>query len=140
MAQTLVQWGPEYIDEDEHTKRLAIGWVNPTPKPKVEESAPLGVDLLLKEVPARKLKADVMQAYQNLGGAAWLEKLGKQDPSLLAKFVMKILPQSIESDVRLEAHISSDVTAMTTQELKLMIMKRLSESAVPVEDDSNAEK
>jgi len=90
-------------------------------KPKASVLPPID---LLKEVPARRIKQDVMDAYHNLGGSQWLEKLGKSSPELFAKFALKILPQTVEQDVRMELTNVTDLSQLSTNDLKLMLLKQ----------------
>ena len=94
------------------------------PKPQVDEETVLPPIDLLKEVPARRIKQDVMDAYHNLGGSQWLEKLGKSSPELFAKFALKILPQTVEQDVRMELTNVTDLSQLSTNDLKLMLLKQ----------------
>ena len=131
MAEKLIQWGPQWLSESEAARWEEAGFKNPTPKPEVQSAKPTLVAELpnLEMVPARRLKADVMEVYQKLGGASYLLEIAQKDPNLFYKLLLKILPQSLEQDVRLEAIVSNDLTAVSTAELKALILRRLSADA-----------
>jgi len=125
LRKNQVQWGYEVIEKEEEKARLEAGWANPTPKiQEAPPSPPLNV-FQLDEVPARRLRKDVMQVYNELGGAAYLAKLAGSDPDLFNRLLLKIIPQAVEADVKMEATVKHDVKAITTAQLKALVMERL---------------
>jgi hypothetical protein len=45
---------------------------------------------------AKGLRHEIMQAYKELGGAAFLKQLGQDDPKLFIALLTKMLPQAVE--------------------------------------------
>lgn len=45
------------------------------------------------------LKEGIMQAYNNLGGVAYLEKVGREDPKTFCTLLGKVLPQEMKADL-----------------------------------------
>jgi len=45
------------------------------------------------EKTGRRLRENVLEAFERLGGVDWLVKLGKDDPKLFVPFLLKITPQ-----------------------------------------------
>ncbi len=45
---------------------------------------------------AKGLRHEIMAAYRQLGGSAFLEQLGRTDPKLFVALLTKMLPQAVE--------------------------------------------
>lgn len=45
---------------------------------------------------AKGLRHEIMAAYGKLGGAKFLERLGREDPKLFIALLTKMLPQAVE--------------------------------------------
>ena len=137
MAERLIKWKYEWITEEENAKRLAMGWSNPTPTvSEVPPPPPMNVSELA-EVPARRLRKDIMAVYKALGGEQYLLNVAKTDPDLFHKLLLKVIPQAVEADVRMEATINRNIETMTTAELKALVMARMSAEidVTPTEND-----
>jgi hypothetical protein len=125
MAETKIQWGPMWMTPEEVARAEAAGHTNPTPpKPQPALVEVLSPTDLVNDVPARRLRKDVMGVYKRLGGEDWLHNQAVKNPELVLKLLLKLLPQTVEADVRQELVISHDVTSLTTAELKLMLLKQ----------------
>jgi len=96
--------------------------------------APIVPILDLQEVPARRLKKDIMTVYNRLGGVEYLEKVAKSDPDLYHKLLLKVIPQAVESDVRLEATVHNDIVSLPTSQLKKMFLEMVANEKV-IEND-----
>lgn len=118
-----------------------------TPKPikLVEVSPPQPTTPLsvIEEVPARRLKKDVIAAYEALGGKDYLIAMGRKDPANFNKLLAKILPQAIEADVRHELS-GVDISTLPTATLKAMFLKMIAQPGQTIDaeitqqsDDSN---
>jgi hypothetical protein len=139
MAERLIKWKYEWITEEENAKRLAMGWSNPTPTvSEVPPPPPMNVSELA-EVPARRLRKDIMAVYKALGGEQYLLNVAKTDPDLFHKLLLKVIPQAVEADVRMEATINRNIETMTTAELKALVMARMSAEidVTPTENDNS---
>ena len=137
MAERLIKWKYEWITEEENAKRLAMGWSNPTPTvSEAPPPPPMNVSELA-EVPARRLRKDIMAVYKALGGEQYLLNVAKTDPDLFHKLLLKVIPQAVEADVRMEATINRNIETMTTAELKALVMARMSAEidVTPTEND-----
>ena len=137
MAERLIKWKYEWITEEENAKRLAMGWSNPTPTvSEVPPPPPMNVSELA-EVPARRLRKDIMAVYKALGGEQYLLNVARTDPDLFHKLLLKVIPQAVEADVRMEATINRNIETMTTAELKALVMARMSAEidVTPTEND-----
>lgn len=84
--------------------------------PASNDPAPDPASVLdLDEVPARVLRKDIMKVYRELGGAAYLKKLAVADPGQFNKYLLKVLPQTVEADVT--NHIGS-IDSMTLDQIR----------------------
>ncbi|MBU2788921.1 hypothetical protein HFQ13_12040 [Acidithiobacillus sp. VAN18-1] len=45
------------------------------------------------------LKDDILEAYQQLGGIAWLVQLGREEPKTFAALLARLLPKQIEAGI-----------------------------------------
>ncbi|MBU2787319.1 hypothetical protein HFQ13_03685 [Acidithiobacillus sp. VAN18-1] len=45
------------------------------------------------------LKDDILEAYQQLGGIAWLVQLGRAEPQVFAALLARLLPKQLEADI-----------------------------------------
>ena len=68
----------------------------------VEGSAPAPD---LNTLPADQLRADVLAAYQAAGGTAYLQKMAEQNPAHFFKLLVRILPQTLEADIRSRVNV-----------------------------------
>jgi hypothetical protein len=93
----------------------------------------------LAEVPARRLRKDIMAVYKALGGEQYLLNVARTDPDLFHKLLLKVIPQAVEADVRMEATINRNIETMTTAELKALVMARMSAEidVTPTENDNS---
>jgi hypothetical protein len=114
-----------------------MGWSNPTPTVSEVPPPPLMNVSELAEVPARRLRKDIMAVYKALGGEQYLLNVAKTDPDLFHKLLLKVIPQAVEADVRMEATINRNIETMTTAELKALVMARMSAEidVTPTEND-----
>jgi hypothetical protein len=131
-----VQWNSEWITEEEAQARIKKGWTNNAVKKEELTITKLG-----RAVPARKLRADVMQVYEELGGATYLAKMARQNPDLFYKLLLKILPQAVEQDVKLEAQGAGDIKEMSSTELKQLLLEHAMKTITlpPTENDTDAD-
>jgi hypothetical protein len=102
--------------------------------PKKTNITPITPWSVIEEVPARRLKKDVMAAYEALGGMNYLIDMGKKDPANFNKLLAKVLPQAIEADVRHEA-IGPNMEIMPTHQLKRLFVKLCAEKGVIIDTD-----
>ena len=85
----------------------------------------------IEDVPAKRLRRDVMKVYHQLGGHAYLHQMATKDPAQFNKLLMKVLPQTIEADVRAEV-ATQDVGNIPTNVLKQMIFDQLRATSIDV--------
>ena len=46
-----------------------------------------------------EVRDDLLAAYEALGGAAWLEDLGRENPELFTRLLLRVLPAPIDAEV-----------------------------------------
>jgi hypothetical protein len=85
----------------------------------------------VEDVPAKRLRRDVMKVYHQLGGHTYLHEMATKDPAQFNKLLMKVLPQTIEADVRAEV-ATQDVRNIPTNVLKQMIYDHLEARTIDV--------
>lgn len=98
-----------------------------------EEPALLAID----EIPAHILRRDIMKVYRQLGGADYLKRLAQADPAQFNKYLLKVLPQTVEADVT--NHIRSidgmtleQIRELPTDQLKLHLLRAAKQGAIDV--------
>ena len=121
---SIAQIGHPLAVSHEEAKRLA------EPAPDPQPPTPFHVD----DVPAKRLRRDVMKVYHQLGGHKYLHQMAQSDPAQFNKLLMKVLPQTIEADVRAEV-ASKDLDTMPTSVLKQMLLDALSHGAINLQPD-----
>ena len=141
-ANTSVEYDGKIYPADETTMRPIAqdaegNWFF-VDKPKgPEQTTAMAPVINIEEVPARRLRRDVMAVYAELGGAEYLLSVAKHDPDLFHKLLLKIIPQAVEADVKMEAVGNKDVAAMTTAELKMLVMQKMATDDKNVVDVEN---
>lgn len=93
--------------------------------------APEPIPFNIEDVPAKRLRRDVMRVYHQLGGHQYLHTMATKDPAQFNKLLMKVLPQTIEADVRAEV-ATQDIGNIPTNMLKQMIFDQLRATSIDV--------
>lgn len=102
----------------------------PDPASAPEPAAPEPFNI--EDVPAKRLRRDVMKVYHQLGGHQYLHTMATKDPAQFNKLLMKVLPQTIEADVRAEVATRGDLRALSTETLKQMLLDQLRATSIDV--------